>query len=567
MELGLEAVRDKIKDEHEEREVRDRLENFLQRQQKSNLCCSREEEIDFEGLIEYIQGNFLEDVKIRLFGNRKERGIARDMIIAKAISYSEAKTSLSRRRVIQLIESAIGILCKFYKKKTNRELAFIASQIEDVVVEVGEEKAKEIKQAVQSSEASIIENVSKKIDNIGALSIERNMQLLKEGSIEQVENALANFFDGIGSGHILFPDYRYEYMSENRQLYSKPLTSEAIKKYPPRITCTGTIQMNGRYIDRIDVNTIDYAYRHQMPITLNVVTAKKMLGEIVDPIQHEAERLIGEQFIIPPMPFPEAYPCSISIDDEVMFDYILLRTQEIMDDGTIIISNKEQENCPFKIKMALNMILGTTTYSVDTVAPTNEELLQYLNFLMRASSGGMISIKVLSLGEVLATGRLGNVKYETGFDKIETELDFLKKIVTIEHYYGETIFIPEEIMLDDFNKISYLAALIEGEECIGNWTKLEFSMALTEELKERLLETKDTKFSLSYVGSVTMSFYGKSYELSAIRSFDSVVYQDIEKLKKKAEVLDVGDSIKLTFLPGEGESGTWRDCINYDDDE
>ena len=122
-------------------------------------------------------------------------------------------------------------------------------------------------------------------------------------------------------------------------------------------------------------------------------------------------------------------------------------------------------------------------------------------------------------------------------------------------------------MLDDFNKISYLAALIEGEECIGNWTKLEFSMALTEELKERLLETKDTKFSLSYVGSVTMSFYGKSYELSAIRSFDSVVYQDIEKLKKKAEVLDVGDSIKLTFLPGEGESGTWRDCINYDDDE
>lgn len=567
IELGLDAVKDKIKDDQAERQVRSRLEDFVQRQRKLNVCCSREEEIDFEGLVEYLQENFLGDIKIRLFGTRKEREVARNTIIAKAITYSEANTSLSRRRVIKLIDGSIDVLGRFYKKKTNRELAFIASQIEDTVVEVGRETTQEVKLAVQSSEVSIIESVSNKIENMGALSVERNMQLLKEGNIEQVENILANFFDGIGSGHILFPDYCYEYMSENRQLYSKALTLEALKKYPPRITCTGTIQMNGKYIDRIDVNTIDYAYRHQLPITLNVITAKKLLGDIADPIQHEAESLIGEQLIIPPIPFPEANPCSISVDDEVMFDYILFRTQEILDDGTIVISNQKQENCPYKIDMQYNRKNGKSTYDVNTVNPTNKELLQYLRFLMKASSGGTISIKVLSLGEELATGKLGDVCYKTGFDKIEMEMDFLEKIVAIEDYYNDTITIPEEIMLDDFNKISYLASLIVGEECIGNWSKLEFSMTLTEELKQRLIETKDAKFSLSYVGSVTMCFYGKSYELSAIRSFDCVVYQDIEKLKKKAEVLDVGDSIKLTFLPGDGESGTWHDRLNNDDNE
>lgn len=323
--------------------------------------------------------------------------------------------------------------------------------------------------------------------------------------------------------------------------------------------------MNGKYLQKFDVNTIDYANRHQLPITLNVITAKKLLGNIDDPIQHEAEKLIGESFIIQPKPFPPAFPCSISLDGNVMFDYILFRTEEILDDGTIIISNREQENCPFRIGMSVNMKLGKTTYSVDTVEPTNEELLQYLRFLTRADRGETISIKVLLLGEELATGKLGNVKYRSGFDKIETEMDFLEKIVAIEHYYNDTISIPEEIMLDDFQAISYLYSLINGEECTGSWSKLDFSMALTEELKQRISESDDTKFALSYIGSINVSFYGKSYELSVIRTFDSVVYQDIERLKKKAEILDVGDTIKLVFLPGSKENGTWRDRINTDE--
>ena len=53
--------------------------------------------------------------------------------------------------------------------------------------------------------------------------------------------------------------------------------------------------------------------------------------------------------------------------------------------------------------------------------------------------------------------------------------------------------------------------------------------------------------------------------MSVIRTFDSVVYQDIERLKKKAEILDVGDTIKLVFLPGGEENGTWRDRINTDE--
>lgn len=208
------------------------------------------------------------------------------------------------------------------------------------------------------------------------------------------------------------------------------------------------------------------------------------------------------------------------------------------------------------------MKLGKMKYSFNTVEPTNEELLKFLRFLMRASLGETISIKVLSIGEELATGKVGNVEYKSDFDRIESEVDFLEKIVTIEHYYKDIISIPKEITVDDFQTISYLSSLIDGKEVTGSWSKLEFSMTLTEELKQRIAEMDDTQFALSYVSNITVSFYGKSYELPAIRRFDSVVYQDIEHLKKKAEVLDIGDIIKMVFLPGDGDSGTWRDRIN-----
>lgn len=469
---------------------------------------------------------------------------------------------MSRERTIWITETAIDTLREFYKRKINRELKFIAVQVEDTFVEVTAEQTEGITHVVKSTGEHVVGTLSDKLDNMESMSIEKNMQRMRNEDIGQVEDTVSNFFDALGCTHILFPDYTYEYESKNRQFYSKPLSREALEKYPPRIACTGTIQMDGKYLNKFDDNTIDYANRHQLPITLNVVTAKKLLGDIDDPIQHEAENFIGESFTIPPKPFPPAFPCSISLNGDVIFDYILMSIEEILDDGTVVMSNQKQNNCPFKIKMSANMKLGKMKYSFNTVEPTNEELLQFLRFLMRASLRETISIKVLSIGEELATGKVGNVEYKSDFDRIESEVDFLEKIVTIEHYYKDIISIPKEITVDDFQTISYLSSLIDGKEITGSWSKLEFSMTLTEELKQRIAEMDDTQFALSYVSNITVSFYGKSYELPAIRRFDSVVYQDIEHLKKKAEVLDIGDIIKMVFLPGDGDSGTWRDRIN-----
>ena len=104
--IGLEVVRDHIKDSAMESAARDRLRSYLTRQHKINEVCTREEEIDFERLANYIQEELIEDVKVRFFGKSEERARARQTILSKATSYAQAKTNLSKKRVQKMVEDS-----------------------------------------------------------------------------------------------------------------------------------------------------------------------------------------------------------------------------------------------------------------------------------------------------------------------------------------------------------------------------------------------------------------------------------------------------------------------------
>lgn len=546
-DFGVELIKDKINNEREKNEIRNRLASYIKREQSINFDCTPEEEIDFGGLIQYIQTNFLDDAQLRIFGNKEERDRAREDIKTKAIINAKANNSLSQERAIKMIETAVDILYNFYNSAQNKDLRLMAAQIENTVIDQADEIKEIIKEGISTS-------------------IDKNVSLMKKGEISEVEDKVKTMLNTLGCTHNLYPDYQLVYDSEKNIFYSKPLSKEALEKYPPRISCTGTVEMNGKNIDTIDVETINYANRHQYPLKLNVVTAKKMLGDIVDPVQHEAEELMDTSIIIPPKPFPKAFPCSISINDAVMFDYILFRIEEILDDETIIMTNREQENCPFKMKLSINVKLQCMDLSIQKNNNiTNEETLHYLKFLLRGKTGGIISIKILSLRKELGSGKLDCLNYDTGFGSVENEVAFYEKIVAIEHHFYRTISVPKEIEYCDFKMISYLYALINGDECKDECASFSIQLPVTEQLRQIILESNNKKSSLSYVGTIYVPIFNEMYEIAIIKTFESVVYDNLEKLKKLVELLDIGDEIKLKFLPYDGDKIVWSDCIKPDD--
>jgi hypothetical protein len=113
--IGLDVVRDRITNSAIESAARDRLRDYLTRQKKTNEVCTREEEIDFERLANYVQEELIEDVKVRLFGEPEERARARQTILRKATSYAQAKTNFSKKRVQKMVEDSIAILHGYYK--------------------------------------------------------------------------------------------------------------------------------------------------------------------------------------------------------------------------------------------------------------------------------------------------------------------------------------------------------------------------------------------------------------------------------------------------------------------
>ena len=573
VDLGLAVSHDKIKNSIQEKQVRARLEDFIQRQGKYNYLCTTEEEVDFEALIDYLKSDLITDVRVRLCGTSAERSAAHRDIMSKVRVFARAKTKVGEKRAMDMATKAMEILRAYYRSKINADLLFVAGEVTDQITEnVDMQHSTQTQSLVAEMERQREEGVAAITDML-QFSPERviaeGIRMTKSGDVESLEKIATDFANGISTQHKLFPDYGFDFRFHKGQqrLTSIPLVAGAEKKYPPKFKCVGTIRVGDKYVGEITPGLIDYANRHQLPLQLNITQAQKLLGTEIDPIQYEAEELVGEVLTVPPKPFREAFPCSISINDVIEFDYVLFRTQEILDDGTTVVSNREQAGYPFMFIMKANLNTKCLTFTISLNNADNADTLKYVRFMKAVEHGGIISVKSLELQEEFARGQLDDFQYTTDFDDIDEEVHFWEMVVTVEKHFGVSVDVPAEILDSQYRMLQYLYSLIVGDTNTVTWSTLALRMDLTEKLKTDIAAWGDTKFALAYVGSVEVSLWGQKYELPIIRRYLCVKPKDLERLKKKADVLDIGEEICLNFVPGDGEQGVWEDTLHHGDED
>ena len=140
IDIGLEVSRDKIKDAIQEKQARERITDFIERQAKYNFSCYVEEEIDFDALAEYMQGDLIDDLRLRLRGTTAERAAAYITITSKVKNFAKARTKMGEKRALALVNKAIKILRAYYRSKTNSDLLFITAEISEEIVEISKEQ-------------------------------------------------------------------------------------------------------------------------------------------------------------------------------------------------------------------------------------------------------------------------------------------------------------------------------------------------------------------------------------------------------------------------------------------
>lgn len=539
-DIGLNAAKGRYKITRDELQARAKLTDYLARQQKYNFNCSLEEEIDFEGLAEYIRSNLMDDVKNRLFGARKERGIARQAIADKAAYYAQAKTGLSKERARYLAVAAVDILKNFYRNKAERDLLFVAAEVEDTIISEMTDQHKEI--------CGKIDALDKKVEDSSLLSIDRNLTLANDGRLDVVEKNLSGFFSALNSNHDLRPYYGFA-MDGQTRLKSIPLRPDAVELYPPHLEVTATsFKLDGVPVQRVDSNTFSRAYRSQSLIEFDVVAAKKYLGDIPDPIQHEAERVSGAHMVMKPPSFPEAFPCSVIVDGETIVDYLLLRTKRIEDDGTAIVTNDEQENFNFKVTLMVNATTTNLNLTVTPVNPSNVESLKYRQFLKKAMSAKNIALKSLKHNTIFISSKANLMPHDC--EKLDIEIEFLKRVVVIESYFHVALHIPEEITVEDHRLMDRLySMIIDGKYC-GTYSWFTMSFELSQELRNSICDLGNRACGFAYNMDVEANLFDQKLSFRIIRKIDCLRLENFEKTNAKLDVLDDGDILKIVFVSG-----------------
>ena len=317
------------------------------------------------------------------------------------------------------------------------------------------------------------------------------------------------------------------------------------KKGANFVTWEWDFDRNGVHMGRYFIED----YRSQIPIEFTVDGAQKYLGNVRDPVQHEAEKLKGKHIIVRPPAFPPAFPCSVMIDGEAVIDYLLLRTKRIEDDGTAILTNEEQQGFNFCVVLAMNIRTNMLNLTVTPVNPSNGASLKYRRFLKKAMSACNISLKSLQQNEIIVSSKISLTLQDC--DRIDDEIEFLQKVVAIEEQFHMELNIPEEITVEDHLIIDRLYAMIAFGEYDGVTGKFTIPFDLSRELRNAICDFERKPSDFACFVKKEISVFDQKIPVPIIRRIEHLRIEDVERIKAKLQVLDDGDTIKITFISGD----------------
>lgn len=167
--LGLDAIKTKIKNRIDEKKLRESLLAYIESQQKYNEMCSLAEEIDFQGLIDYIKNNLIDATGTRFFDpNRNKRGQARQQIVDAAVAFSKADTDEAKFRVSKYISICLDIIRGFYEEHHLSLKEFLLS---DMIVDAVADEVAEVQTTLMTAVDSAKNEILGKIDNTGSYFI------------------------------------------------------------------------------------------------------------------------------------------------------------------------------------------------------------------------------------------------------------------------------------------------------------------------------------------------------------------------------------------------------------
>ena len=549
-EKAVDETADIISGKKEKKTLESIIKDYIMSQQKYNHICTLAEEIDFQGLADYLECNYLSDVNMWLCSVKSsERGCARDRMISAALHYSGAKTPEARKRVVKIVSDSLDIIRAVNKKRINNHEAVIASEIVDAVIEetkhISDDNTEIVKQRIDSLSRKVDELSALKENHESALSIDKAVYLAKSNNWSGISDSISDFVDHVSKEHPLAPDYGFEY--EKGLLKSVPLSTEAVRKYPPRMELTCDLYLDGKKQDGEIEDIFDYQHRHQLPLLLDVKDAVQYLGDNKDPVQFEAKKSIGSKLVLNPPKLSETRLCSIMVNSITYYDLVYIKVQEILDDGTYVIGNRDTDSdIYFELRINEADPLHPK-FSVKVKHSNNKSFLKVASFYRDLNHYKDLHIYDLSSGKDIIGGKV-DFSMESDFGSMDEEAEFLRRLCDIEDYFDIILPSPKEVSRKDISLIKYISNLIREEAVTCPWDRIDFRFTLDPKIRSYIQRTNGQVEYVYYIKDSSCEILGTKLEFRYIRYIEKASIDNFDKVLKKLEVLDDGDEIKFTII-------------------
>lgn len=165
VDLGIKIGGGIVENKFDERGLKADLKAYINRQEKYNSICSIAEEIDFQGFVDYISKELLNDIEKGIFSlNQEERRKSTDHISIKASDFIGANTKESRERVAKLISDCLDIILNFYQEKIDKKELVLSQGIIDVITgntkKIVEDENSRTQKIVQTSTDHILARIA-----------------------------------------------------------------------------------------------------------------------------------------------------------------------------------------------------------------------------------------------------------------------------------------------------------------------------------------------------------------------------------------------------------------------
>ena len=272
--LFVELFESRVRDILDGAQLRASIQDYVDSQRRVFESCIPDEELDYEGLTQYLRDEILSEIELRIFApSRDERGRAYASVYSKAIAYAHANTKLQKANVRKFVNAVLDILNNFYEQKITPLQRYMRTVTVDAML-AGTEKQHE----VQTQDVIMgVQQVLRTEMIRNPLSIDENVALMQAGNITQVEDNLALLQRTISATHVLAPDYGFimRRVGGKEHLVSTPLTDDAHRLHPPLFKIQGQVYIGTEAAPSLTQDLVKYADDHQLPITIDIEDAHK----------------------------------------------------------------------------------------------------------------------------------------------------------------------------------------------------------------------------------------------------------------------------------------------------